>query len=365
MFHRDACFACTTPYQVMGAISFAKEEQLDADIYIFGMFSNYREIAERLKEIPVFANVYPVNADQFRAPGQKKALMQMARCRKTVAAFLPDGIAYHAFYSSSRAHIKNLMLHELLRRNKNLRIVVYDDGLGMYAKDSHVLNTTRRRSAVEKLFGWNLYTQERMSFLVHMPELFEKPDALKACTVSQMPRLSWDIENRQLLMDVFGAEDKDLIQERVIIFDSLRGFDSERDRKMNALDTLFSLAGSYFGKDNVMMKPHPRSRETTTADVNVYTNTSVPIEVLYAGMDHLDDKVLITYASSAVYTPKMFFDAEPWVINLFRITDNHDGLVSEWEEPYQKFQRIYKNPEKVMAPRNEDEFQSCIRRTMQ
>ena len=67
------------------------------------------------------------------------------------------------------------------------------------------------------------------------------------------------------------------------------------------------------------MKPHPRSKEKTGADIKVYTNTSVPMEVLYAGMENLDGRILITYASSAVYTPKMFFDAEPVVINLFRI----------------------------------------------
>ena len=364
MVKRQACFACTTPYQVMGALSITKSKKLDADIYIFGMFSDYENVAERLLAYNIFANVYAINAEAFRAPGRKGALLQMTKCREIVSSFLPKNVAYDFLYASSRAHIKNLLLHELLRRNKQLRIIVYDDGLGMYSKNSHVLNTTKVRGIAEKLFGWNLYTPERMSFMVNMPELFEKPDSLRLCEVQQMPRLPWTAENRQLLMDVFGANDEDIIKERVIVFDSLRGFDSERDKKMKELDAYFAFAVDSFGKENAIMKPHPRSKEKTTADMKLYSNTSVPMEVLYAGMGNLDEKVLITYASSAVYTPKMFFDAEPWVINLFRITDNVNGQVSEWEETYLKFKSIYREPDKVMAPENEEEFRICIKRVV-
>ena len=365
MVHREACFACTTPYQVMGAINITKSQQTDADIYIFGMFPGYEDVADRLRDRQIFSNVYAVNADGLKAPGRKGSLLQMAKCREVVSGFLPKDIVYDVLFASSRAHIKNLLLHELLRRNKDLKIVVYDDGLGMYSKDSHVLNTTKARGTAEKLLGWNLYTPERIRFMVNMPELFERPDSLTGCEVMQMPRLPWDEDNRKLFMDVFGAKDEDIIKERVVIFDSLRGFDPERDRKMNRLDACFDYAGTCFGKENTIMKPHPRSKERTSADLNLYMNTSVPMEVLYSGMDNLDDRVLITYASSAVYTPKMFFDAEPWVINLFRITDNVDGQKSEWEDAYLKFKKTYREPGKIMAPESEEEFKACIKGIVQ
>lgn len=362
MQQREACFACSTPYQVMGAISITIYKKLDADIYIFGMFPGYAEVANRIRKENIFTNTYAVNAEIFGAPGRKGAFIQMVKCRETVSAFLSDDIIYRTLYASSRSHIKNLLLHELLRRNKDLQIVVYDDGLGMYAKDSHVLNTTKIRGIAEKLFGWDLYQPERMSFMVNMPDLFEKPDYLQQSKVIQMPRLPWNTKNRKLFMNVFGATDNDIINERVIIFDSLRGFNPLRDKTMRTLDSCFDQAAEVFGKNNVIMKPHPKSCERTSADVVLYENAGIPMEVLYAGMTQLDEKVLIAYASSAVYTPKMFFDAEPWIINCFRITDNINGRVSEWEEPYHKFKSIYRAPEKVLAPRTLEEYYSCIRR---
>lgn len=361
---REACFACTTPYQVMGAISIVTEGQIDADIYIFGMFEGYREIADRLREEEIFTNIYAVDASLFKAPGRKGALLQMVKCKETVSTFLPAEVSYKTIYSSSRAHIKNLLLHELIKRNKDLKIIVYDDGLGMYAKDSHVLNTTRARRSAERLFGWDLYIPARISFMVNIPALFEKPNELQQCDVQQMPCLQWNDENRKLLMRVFGAAEEDLIQEKVVVFDSLRGFDHVRDEKMIQLDKCFSMANHYFGSEHTIMKPHPRSKKTTTASINVYQKTGVPMEVLYAGMDHLDERILITYASSAVYTPKMYFNAEPWVINLFRIVDNQDGQESEWEITYQKFKKIYNRPEKVIAPRTIEEYEACLKELM-
>lgn len=359
---RKACFACNTPYQIMGAICITKSCNLDADIFIFGFFAGYNEVAERLKGKNVFNNVYAVDAERIKAPGRMGAFLQMVKCRDIVNSFLPENVVYNQFYASSRAHIKNLLLHELLERNPQLDIIVYDDGLGMYSKDSHVLNSTRLRKRAESFFGWNLYRPERMCFLVNMPSLFEQPVGLQQCRVQEMPHLTWNEENQNMFLDVFNVSSEDIIRDRVIIFDSLRGFDSERDRKMVFLDSCFMIAAECFGYDNVVMKPHPRSAKATTADIKVYEKSGVPMEVLYAGMGDLNTKVLITYASSAVYTPKMLFDAEPWIINLFRIVDNHDGILSEWEDSYIKFRGIYSDSSKVMAPGSIDEFKECIKR---
>ena len=65
---RQACFACTTPYQVLGAISITKQENLDADLYIFGMFSGYEKVAEKLRDHAIFANVYAADATKTGAP---------------------------------------------------------------------------------------------------------------------------------------------------------------------------------------------------------------------------------------------------------------------------------------------------------
>ena len=75
--------------------------------------------------------------------------------------------------------------------------------------------------------------------------------------------------------------------------DSLHGFDAVRNRTMDTLDTYFAYAVDFLGKENVIMKPHPKSRTSTSADINLYKSIEVPTEILSAGMDDLNNRVLI------------------------------------------------------------------------
>ena len=43
---REACFVCSSPYQIIGAISIAKYQKLDADLIITGEFPDYDIVAK-------------------------------------------------------------------------------------------------------------------------------------------------------------------------------------------------------------------------------------------------------------------------------------------------------------------------------
>lgn len=356
---KTVCFACTTPYQVIGAIDIVMDKKLTADLYLFGMFDGYKAVAERLQASGVFRRVFHVDTTKTKAPGKKGAFIQMLRCRRVVGEFLPANAVYAEIYASSRAHVKNLLIHELIRRNPKLKINIYDDGMGTYAKDSHVLNTTGRRGRAEKLLGWQLFTPERVRFLVYLPELFERPKGLESCPVAQMPRIDWSGEAGELLAEAFGAKETDMIREKVIIFDPLRGMDSERAAKFPTIDRCYDMLAERFGRENVVVKPHPRSTIKPAVKARLYENSGLPMEVLYAKMDDVEDRLLVSYASSAVYTPKMFFDAEPRIINLFALVDGADGG-SEWETQYRKFKRIYRDPSRVSAPQTMEELEALL-----
>ena len=355
-----ACFACTTPYQVMGAVSIAAAEGMAADLYLFGMFGGYETLAERIREEGLFSEVITVPPEKFRSPGRLGALGQMVCCGAAVRPFLPPDRRYERFYSSSRAHAKNLLLRELVRRNPKLRIVIYDDGMGTYDGDSHVLNTSELRTGAEKLLGWNLYSPERIEYLVYEPELFSRPAACLSCPVRQMPKPGDRKETMDAITRIFRVTPEDRIREKVMIFDPLRGLDSEREKKFPEIDRCYREAVSVFGRENVVIKPHPRSTETPDAGAKIYSRTGIPMEALYAGMEDLEDRILITYASTAVYTPRMLFGKEPWVIVLFRITDGETG--SEWQPQFDKFRRMYSKQERMAAPADADEFSRLVRK---
>ena len=99
---RDACFVCTTPYQILGAVSIACEEKVKGDIYVFGTFSGYKEIADRLDRLELFENVYKVDCKEmnFFGKGLSKAevkariIFQMIFPNRCFKGVLDDDIAY-------------------------------------------------------------------------------------------------------------------------------------------------------------------------------------------------------------------------------------------------------------------------------
>ena len=63
----EACIICTTPFQVMGAISIVKNEGLTkADLYIYSTFNGYDGIAERLNQLQLFRKVLIIDYEKLR-----------------------------------------------------------------------------------------------------------------------------------------------------------------------------------------------------------------------------------------------------------------------------------------------------------
>ena len=363
---RKACFACTTPYQVLGAVSIVLEEKIDADIYVFGTFSDYLETAKRLEHLCIFKNVFPVNCDKTLFLGKKKkgiivdtqAFFQVAFPDHYVSEYLDRGIAYETFYSSSRAHVKILLQRVLQKRNPQMRIVIYDDGLGSYIEESHVLQTSKKRKRIENLLGWYIFNPDLITIQLYLPQIAKIPQELSRCPVSQMPRLDWNkTEKRGIIKAIFGISDSVKYTERIILFDNVRGSLARRSM-FEKIDECYNNIISIAGEENVLFKGHPRSVESPSIQIKTIRERGVSMEVFYSEMSDLDSRILIAYNSTAAYTPKMLFNKEPWVINIHRIVG--PPLQGSSEALYQTFLPTYEKKEKMLAPNTMEELRQML-----
>lgn len=357
----DVCFACTTPYQIIGAISIVVNYNLNADLYIFGMFPNYNNVAYKLSKYDIFMNVHAVDCTYVGSPGRIKGFFEMLFAKKTVSYFLPKEANYDYYFSSSRAFIKTVMQHVLLQRNPQMHRVIYEDGMGTYARNSHPLQVTKLKLFAEKILGWNLDRPENTSMMAYMPELVEVPEGLH-CEVDQMPRLKWNKSNKEMLKDVFSLKADAAIKNKYIIFDILRNSQSYSERRRNILlDNSYQRIMSVVGEKEIICKPHPRSLYGSSVGMKQYPYQEIPMEILYANMEDLEEKVLITYISSAVFTPKILFDKEPYVICLHNMIEQSETSFL-FQKIYTKFKRVYRNKSKVMAPSTLNELELVLKR---
>jgi hypothetical protein len=342
----------------MNAIFIVQGYHLEADLYLFGKFPDYDRITDRLRKYHVFNKIVAVDCSKFRSLSQIKALWQTINSRRSVSSFLPSEVNYDIMYSSSRAHVKLLMRKELERRNPKIKFVLFEDGLGTYSAQSHVLNSSRLRRLVETICNWNSFAPQRTKMIVTHPEFVELPQRLKGVIVEKMPLFNWSTENCDMLLDIFSVHKDELIDERVVVFDVTRGvYKNNLDVDVCLLDECYKLLKEKFSYHDVICKPHPRSRQKSRADLKEYQKKGAPVEILYVGMPDLEDRILVGTFSTALFTPKMLFGKEPVIICLHKMVWPRN---TEIPPLFSKLSRMYQHKDRVMVPSNLTELSKCL-----
>ncbi len=359
---REACFACAAPYQIVEAIGIVQELGLEADLYVFATFPNHAQIAERLEKFHVFSNIYAINTEKIGRHTWIKALQNFLLPNHVATKFMPQHVAYRYYYSTSRSSLRATQLKVLWDRNPEMKRVMFEDGLGSYSKRGGLMRTTKLRSIAEHMLGWNLERPESMLFMSYLPDLMELPAPFNVCPVEQMPRIKMNEYNRLLIRDIFSLDDSAMITDRGIIFDLPRRGDPYIDYftqdQLDILDSCYELVRKYAG-DDLICKPHPKSTERTKANIKIYPHQEIPMEIMYAEIDNLDELVLISLVSSAVFTPKIVFDAEPYVICIYKILED-ERIFDRFNGIYEKFRNEYREKERVSAPSTMVEMEQIL-----
>ncbi len=176
-----------------------------------------------------------------------------------------------------------------------------------------------------------------------------------------MPRINLTKDTKKMLCSVFSVFDNSEIQEKCIIFDSKRnGTTLLSQEQMTLLDQCYRVVINCVGNDNSVLKPHPRSSESCSINVKTYPNQGIPMEVLYAGMSDIQDRILVSFVSTAVFTPKILYDVEPIIICLHQIAKENQ-ISKNFESIFEKFRGIYNNKERVLAPTSIEELEAQLK----
>lgn len=72
-----------------------------------------------------------------------------------------------------------------------------------------------------------------------------------------------------------------------------------------------------------------------------------------------DTYILISYISTALATPKLMFDKEPYILLLYRLVESTVD-VSSVDNYYRELKKLYTNPERVFIPETEEELMRSI-----
>ncbi len=355
---KQACFLCTTSFQIWGAVAFQMSNRMKADILVFDDLNGYREIADGLRQTGLFDEVIAVDFYGSMKSRKKQPVIvrRMLSAGRYADKLVDKNTVYERLYTSSAAVSKTVVIRGLMKRTENTGIILYDDGLGSYSDTGRVRTGSVRFRTMKKLFGWDESLLHPEKIMLYEPELYQGAEI--SC-VEAMPRIELNERNRELLRKIFRVPEADLhFPQKVMLFDTFRKSDSEDGRRM---DVLFSLITEICGADNVILKEHPRSIKKSPAAVMRFPYSRVAVELVYAHQEDLEDKILVGLNSTALFTPKMIFGKEPRLIFLYRLISDDPEITAKRDAYLGNLATMYEHPDRVLFPATRQELEDALR----
>ena len=351
-----SCFFCGTSFHVFNSVILAKTKNLYADIYIDDVFGLAKTIAENLKVLGVFENVYLLDRkEHWKFPDNTFsqylfALKGYWKFDKMIPKIIPNIEVYSDFYFANdpRTDVFGRFIRFYIVKNLiNFKIHFFDDGLGSY--DERMYEPTAVDVLARKFFLFNTNTSFDSDYFFHSPEYFHILNENSKMKVYPIGEINDEIKD--LLKKVFYIEDIGLEIQSNIIFDTVRNeeFNTEGSKVFS------TIIGDILHLGNFLVKSHPREKEKYGKEYSI--EYGMPFE-LFCLYNDFSDKVFVTSLSSAVFTPKIIFNQEPKVIFLFEIMKKYSKLYDNMYKRYVKgLEKLYSNKNRVIVC---DSIEDCM-----
>ncbi|MFR5876148.1 MAG: polysialyltransferase family glycosyltransferase [Eubacterium sp.] len=306
---------CNSVFQVLVALWFKYNMLSDenTDIIISDHMNSYEMIAGNISKTKLFRNVYTVKSKKFVFGGhdyssQLEKFFSRTFPKKELYKLIKIKNKYDCFYFSNFDEFSELIYDVLKRRNNKMKVNIYTDGTSTQSKlfegyynDTDVPKTKKYR--IFALISGKKYLYGNVNqFLVFEPDLMEWDPK---CEVSKIDPICKDKEFLNIVNQVFGYDNiEDEYSEKYIFFEESFYADSGYMEDIVLIEKLAEIVG----KENLLIKIHPRNPKNRFKELGYKTNkdTHIPWEVIAMNID-LSGKKLIAIASSSILNPVHIF----------------------------------------------------------
>ena len=362
----DSMYICTTPFQIMSAISLVMSRKEKADLYIDAQFEGAEELAERIRARKIFQEIrvlkdVPCIKRVREAGGQAaryKALMSMYRNIDAAAEelLIPER-SYRILYATHNVFVANIIMLYISKRDILTKVFYFDDGEGSYDERDLFRTSLPDRMAKRFTLGKRKFRSVRRYYM-YSPELFRSMHPENRLPVFRLPRFHSDPKILEAISDIFEAGEEKGIREPVVILDVLRGVAlSEEDS--DRLEQLYGRLLKEFGEDRVVIKRHPRDTAEHVVSIKEYPYPTTPFEITCLASDP-SKMTLITVLSTATTMPKMLMDKEPRIVLLYKLFRKKQGTDGDRDHFFDMTRKIYDDPDRILIPETEEELDQII-----
>jgi len=344
---------CDTTYQILSAISFRigntnSSDRVDLLVDTLRTRNvDMNALAHRIKESNVFSNVYCINNYQGKYENVKPIIKILewlfpravynSMTKKIRRDCDYDAVVVSGPFSTQRC---------LIAAYPHSRILFIEDGLGSYIGRLGINELSWRGKIAQKLCKYSPTHIFPEAVYLYSPKLYvgEYKPIIR--------RLNFPISHMEVLSSVFFTDTSSIKRiygnYKFIYFSQLINPNATEIQLEN---TLIEAIKRYY-KDDFIIRPHPRGETAVYDGLNVDASYS-QWELCCSEID--DTVVLIGNFSTALFIPKLLYNAEPTVIFTYKIYGNNyvDAAVK-------RLQNLYSDKKKVVCVSTMDELLETI-----
>ena len=296
---KKVLFLAETNFQFINCINIANNmKNSKCDLYINNLYKNTIRVAKLLNELEIFqkVQVYSVNVNKVLK------VVRFIKIKETLYKIFGN-FDYDVVFFASRDFITRCVITYIKYYNPSISLIAYDEGLGTYISKMETYTNVIEKIIIKLFYNDNA--------AIITDKMLYKPDAYvgdsDGINLYEMPQI--DEKIIQQINFLFDYNDNYRISSKYIYFDEYYdGSDEKRRRVMNILLNKT--------KGQLIIKKHPQTAEGMYAIGNEYKYSNLPFEVIAANDDDIENKVLITNMSSAVWTPMLLFHKYPKIVLL-------------------------------------------------
>lgn len=358
-------FICETPMQIIIALAIKKQyinKDDKVDLFISDVFIGYEKIIERIKKLNIFNDIYSVNVNIKNKIQKIKKFYFIFNTERflknelNIKDFEYDEMYfwnYDSFSASLRAYF--------YKKNKQLKTFLFEEAYTIYfpydgiAKNSFVFKLIDLKN---KILHNNLVRDNIDGLFMLEPKLLlYKPK----CPVYKINR---DIINnkefKKLIDDIFNASSiVKNYDKKFIIFEEATLANNPNVDDEKVFDKIIDIVG----KDNVIIKLHPRTYEDrfTRKGIKTLGNEGIPWEAL-ACVGNFQNKVLIAISSSSLTTYKSLFGNKMNGYLLFKfLNPGQEQFSNKYDKFWEKMGKVTQDGG-IHIPKNEKDFFELLKK---
>ena len=344
----------STSYHLM-VFLFIKDaflQDAQVDLVVTDKSPYLRDLYESGRLLRYFHQVFFADARRIKNP-YKSAFVTLAESfvyNPTTKTMLEPGSycdldVYDDLYFASPGvpdEIVKELIKTLIKRNRALSMHRFEDGFASYTKPPVcAISTPLGRKLYKTFFGYDVTKQENELFLFE-PTLAESNVSDTESTGFALRQIPKTEERIRLvtgqIKDILRFESRSFSEKYMFLG---QGTANGMQNPVTYRKLITDIADAV-GRDNFVVKPHPRGEhDVFDASIKLYRDTC-PFELAVAD-GTMEDKVLISYYSTACVSGKLLFNSHSKIIFVYPLADDSFNEKCDYETYFSKLCDLYDN----------------------